>query len=156
MLGQSLPLLCRGSNVLTSGERGSGLHSLCPGAFSLCLLSGLPGTGLRALQRGAWAWSWFGLGVLAPELILHLGLSQGFLLPPSLCPKDFSTVLAPAHSSFPPLSTAADYQVLTSHLRAALRRGLGQRCADTALPSSVILPCPSEAQSGQEADPGGL
>lgn len=79
------------------------------------------------------------------ELILYLGLKLGFLLPPRFCPKVFSIDLAPTHSSFPPLSTAADCQVFTSYLRAALHRGLGQSCADTALPSGIIPPCPSEA-----------
>ena len=51
VLGQSLPLFCPSSNVLTSGERG-GLHRLFPGAFCLYLLSGLPRTSLGALQRG--------------------------------------------------------------------------------------------------------
>lgn len=123
--GQSLPLLSLGSDVLAS-EECSGLHSLCPGAFSLCLLSGLPG-------------SWFGSGVLAPELILYLGLKQGFLLPPRPCPKDFSTVLAPAHSSFPPLSTAAGCQVLTVHLRTALQ-GAGAERQQPFPPALSLLP----------------
>lgn len=37
VLGQSLPLFCPSSNVLTSGEHG-GFHRLCPGAFSLSLV----------------------------------------------------------------------------------------------------------------------
>lgn len=69
MLGRSLPLLCLRSNVLASEELVVASIVCVQGPF-LCLLSRLPGTGPGALQRGAWMWSWFGLGVLAPELIL--------------------------------------------------------------------------------------
>lgn len=80
-----------------------------------------------------------GLDQEIPELILYLGLKQGFLLPPRPCPKDFSTVLAPAHSSFPPLSTAAGCQVLTVHLRTALQ-GAGAEGQQLFPPALSLLP----------------